>query len=196
VLIDTARRWCATTPGRPTPGGWGQSPSRDPVLFGDTRAPVRAVPRGCGRSAVDRWDSPPVEPSLPLLTPTTPHVIFGLHVTRQDAGSGWTGDDLAAALAALANPHRLRLLAALTRRPVHVSELARVVGLSRPLVHMHLQRLEKAGLVEGHLELSEDGKAMKYFEVTKFRILLTPQVVVEAADTLSANPKPSSEEGV
>lgn len=89
------------------------------------------------------------------------------------------------ALAALANPQRLRILATLARQPVHVSELARVVGLSRPLVHMHLQRLERAGLVAGHLELSEDGKAMKYFELTRFRILVTPEVVVEAVDTLT-----------
>ena len=48
----------------------------------------------------------------------------------------------------------------------HVSGLAREVQLSRPLVHMHLQRLEAAGLVTGHLELSEEGKAMKFFDVT------------------------------
>ena len=30
---------------------------------------------------------------------------------------------------------------------------------------MHLDRLEKAGMVTGQLELSEDGKAMKYFQL-------------------------------
>ena len=39
-----------------------------------------------------------------------------------------------------------------------MSHLAREIGVSRPLVHMHLQRLEAAGLIVGHLELSEDGK--------------------------------------
>jgi predicted transcriptional regulator len=68
---------------------------------------------------------------------------------------------------------------------VHVSQLAREVGLSRPLTHMHLQRLQAAGLVAGRLELSEDGKAMKFFEVTPFAFDLTPALVVEAARTLS-----------
>jgi len=38
---------------------------------------------------------------------------------------------------------------------------ARRLGTSRPLLYMHLDRLEKAGLVTGQLELSDDGKAMK-----------------------------------
>jgi ArsR family transcriptional regulator len=54
---------------------------------------------------------------------------------------------------------------------------------------MHLQRLEAAGLVVGRLELSDDGKAMKFFEVTPFAIHLTPQLVVEAAKTLGDEPQ-------
>jgi DNA-binding transcriptional ArsR family regulator len=87
-------------------------------------------------------------------------------------------------LAALSNPHRLKILATLASGSVHVSQLAREVGLSRPLVHMHLQRLEAAGLVTGRLELSDDGKAMKFFEVTPFSVHLTPELVVEAARSL------------
>ena len=99
-----------------------------------------------------------------------------------------TGDELARILAALANPHRLRIVATLAKGSVHVSQLARDVGLSRPLVHMHLQRLEAAGLVAGRLELSDDGKAMKFFEVTPFALELTPAAIVEAAATLSDEP--------
>ena len=104
---------------------------------------------------------------------------------RPDRGSAPTGDDLQRILAALANPHRLRILATLAEGPVHVSRLAREVGLSRPLVHMHLKRLEAAGLVSGRLELSDDGKAMKFFEVTPFAIELTPSMVVEASKSLT-----------
>jgi len=96
-----------------------------------------------------------------------------------------TGDELARILAALSNPHRLRIVATLAKGSVHVSQLARDVGLSRPLVHMHLQRLEAVGLVVGRLELSDDGKAMKFFEVTPFAIELTPSAIVEAARTLT-----------
>ena len=95
------------------------------------------------------------------------------------------GDELVRALAALSNPHRVRILAALSAGRIHVSRLAREVQLSRPLVHMHLQRLEAAGLVTGQLELSEEGKAMKFFEVTPFDVRLTPASIAEAATTLT-----------
>lgn len=98
-----------------------------------------------------------------------------------------SGSGLVQVLAALSNPHRLRILAALSRGGgrIHVSLLAREVHLSRPLVHMHLQRLEAAGLVSGHLEVSPEGKAMKFFEVTPFVLRLTPDVIAEAARTLN-----------
>ena len=105
-----------------------------------------------------------------------------------------TGGELSRVLAALANPHRLRIVATLAKGSVHVSQLARDVGLSRPLVHMHLQRLEAAGLVSGRLELSDDGKAMKFFEVTPFAIELTPSAIVEAARTLSHDEPPGRKE--
>ncbi|MDQ3654906.1 MAG: winged helix-turn-helix domain-containing protein [Chloroflexota bacterium] len=98
-----------------------------------------------------------------------------------------SGDDLLRALAALANPHRLRIIATLAGGRNYVSQLARDIGMSRPLLHMHLQRLEAAGLVRGTLELSDDGKAMKYFEVTPFAIHLTPALVVEATRSLSVD---------
>lgn len=83
-------------------------------------------------------------------------------------------------LTAVANPLRLRVIAALVGGRVHVSELARRLGISRPLLYMHLDRLEKAGIVTGHLELSEDGKAMKYFELAPFELRLTAQIITDA----------------
>jgi predicted transcriptional regulator len=106
-----------------------------------------------------------------------------------DAHTTPTGAELARILAALSNPHRLRIVATLTAGSVHVSQLAREVGLSRPLVHMHLRRLEAAGLVSGRLELSDDGKALRFYEVTSFSIHLTPDLVVAAARTLEDEPE-------
>jgi predicted transcriptional regulator len=80
----------------------------------------------------------------------------------------------------VANPLRLRIIAELSEGRIHVSELARRLGISRPLLYMHLDRLEKAGIVTGHLELSEDGKAMKYFELTPFELRVTVQVITDA----------------
>jgi DNA-binding transcriptional ArsR family regulator len=96
-----------------------------------------------------------------------------------------TGDDLVGMLAALANPIRLRIVAKLAGGRDYVSHLAREIGVSRPLLHMHLQRLEAAGLIIGHLELSEDGKAMKFYEVADFDLHLTASALAEAAQTLT-----------
>ncbi|WP_436847306.1 ArsR/SmtB family transcription factor [Streptomyces buecherae] len=96
-----------------------------------------------------------------------------------------TGDELLKILGALGNPHRMRIIQALTGGRNYVSRLARDLGISRPLLHMHLQRLEAAGLVVGSLELSEDGKAMKFFEVTPFVYRLTPEAIAAAAASLT-----------
>ncbi|MBE0411030.1 MAG: winged helix-turn-helix transcriptional regulator [Anaerolineales bacterium] len=96
-----------------------------------------------------------------------------------------TGDELLLALSALANPHRLRILASLSEGRNYVSQLAREIGISRPLLHMHLKRLEAAGLITGSLELSEDGKAMKYFEVVPFVLHLSPEIIARLAGSLS-----------
>ena len=100
-------------------------------------------------------------------------------------GDRTNGDHLVEMLAALANPIRLRILATLTAGRDYVSHLAREIGISRPLLHMHLQRLEAAGLVVGTLELSDDGKAMKYFEVADFELHLTAESLAQAAATLT-----------
>jgi len=89
-------------------------------------------------------------------------------------------EELLTMLTAVANPLRLRVIAELADGRVHVSELARRLGISRPLLYMHLDRLEKAGIVTGHLELSEDGKAMKYFELAPFELRLNADVITEA----------------
>jgi len=106
-------------------------------------------------------------------------------VTEQtDSGADLAGDTLVRVFSALSNPQRMRILASLVGGSVHVSQLAREIGLSRPLVHMHLQRLEAAGLVTGRLEISQDGKALRFYDVTPFAIHVTPKLVVEAARTL------------
>ena len=89
-------------------------------------------------------------------------------------------EELLATLTAIAHPFRLRIIAELAGGRVHVSELARRLGMSRPLLYMHLDRLEKAGLVTGQLELSNDGKAMKYFELVPFDLRVTADTVVDA----------------
>ena len=91
-------------------------------------------------------------------------------------------------LSALANPHRLRIIAMLeSGGRNYVSQLARELGISRPLLHLHLQKLEDAGLVRSQLELSPDGKALKFFEAAPFHVELPPAAIAQAARSLSNN---------
>src|SRR5450755_568033 len=100
------------------------------------------------------------------------------------------GDQLLATLSALDSPHRLRIIAALTSGGRnYISQLAREIGISRPLLHLHLQKLEEAGLVTGRLELSSDGKALNYFEVNDFDFELTPAAIAKAAHSLTTKPE-------
>jgi predicted transcriptional regulator len=96
-----------------------------------------------------------------------------------------SGDALLALISSLASPQRMRIVAGLGGGRRHVSQLARDLAMSRPLLYLHLQKLEAAGVVKGTLELSADGKAMKYFEVVPFQVELTPASIAHAATTLS-----------
>src|SRR5215475_4745753 len=96
-----------------------------------------------------------------------------------------TGDALLRVLATLANPHRMRVVAALADERNYVSRLARDLGISRALLQVHLRKLEAAGLVSASIEVSPDGKAMKFYEVAPFALHLTPEAIMTAVRTLS-----------
>ena len=91
-------------------------------------------------------------------------------------------DQLLGVVDALNNKHRLRVIAALHGRREYVSELARQLGLSRPLLYMHLGKLEDAGLVESEMEISEDGKAMKYYSLCGFELSLDAASITRAVE--------------
>jgi ArsR family transcriptional regulator len=97
------------------------------------------------------------------------------------------GDGLLTKLAALASPHRCRILAVLAHGPCYVSQLARELKLSRPLLQMHLRKLEAADLVRNRVEVSDDGKAMKFYEVRDFDLRIAPSVIADAAKALGCD---------
>lgn len=96
-----------------------------------------------------------------------------------------SGDEFLAQLSALASPHRLRVIAALAREPGYVSQLAREIGLSRPLLQMHLRKLEAAGLVRARMEVSREGKAMKFYDLAPFALTVDPASIAEAVRSLT-----------
>ncbi len=61
-------------------------------------------------------------------------------------------ESLLAALAAAAEPTRLRLLALLAEAELTVTELVTILGQSQPRISRHLKLLVEAGLVERHRE--------------------------------------------
>ncbi|HEY5354020.1 MAG TPA: winged helix-turn-helix domain-containing protein [Streptosporangiaceae bacterium] len=100
------------------------------------------------------------------------------------------GDQLAGVIAALDHPTRRRIVATLLVRGTHVSQLARDLGVSRPVLHVHLARLQEAGLVTSSLRFSDDGKALRHFELQPFDIRLTPEVIAESVDSPAVRPSP------
>ncbi|GFE23242.1 MULTISPECIES: ArsR/SmtB family transcription factor [Streptomyces] len=104
-------------------------------------------------------------------------------------------EELLALLSAVGHAQRLRVIGELADGRLYVSELARRLGMSRPLLYMHLDRLEKAGLVVGRLELSEDGKALKYFELAPFELKLNVATVLAALQEDRSGAAPSEETG-
>ncbi len=97
------------------------------------------------------------------------------------------GEQLVLVLSALASPHRLRVLAALSGGRSYVSQLARDVGISRPLLQVHLRKLEAAGLVTSTLEVGAEGKALHFYQARPIDLHLTTAALVAAVRSLPAS---------
>jgi ArsR family transcriptional regulator len=91
---------------------------------------------------------------------------------------------------ALSHPLRIKIIGLLSEKRQYVSELARMINISRPLLYMHLQKLESAMLVKGNLEISSDGKAIKYYEVQEFDFHITPTILSEYSKHITSNKEP------
>lgn len=79
---------------------------------------------------------------------------------------------------ALSHPMRVKIIGILTEERQYVSELARMVNISRPLLYMHLKKLEVAGIISGCHEISQSGKAIKYFELKPFDIHISHELMM------------------
>jgi predicted transcriptional regulator len=94
-------------------------------------------------------------------------------------------DELLTLLGALSNPYRLKIIAILHQEKQYVSQLARELGISRPLLYLHLQKLEDAKLINGYHEISDSGKAMKYYELNSFSITLNVDLIAQVASEIT-----------
>lgn len=81
---------------------------------------------------------------------------------------------LAQLLDALGNEHGLTIMAVLADGECYVSELAKNVGISRPLLYLHLKKLENAGLVESEIRhFEEPPYTKKFFKAKDFELKLS-----------------------
>lgn len=88
-------------------------------------------------------------------------------------------EKLVKTLKALANPIRLSMIASLAEEPKHAYALAKELGLSYPLAHLHLKGLRKMELVE---EIEEERRAeglptVKTYAPAQFELVLTPESI-------------------
>lgn len=82
-------------------------------------------------------------------------------------------------LKALANPTRLKLIASLEEEPKHAYALAKEMGLSYPLTHLHLKGLRKLGLIEEIIQetTAESRPVTKTYTPARFELVLTPESI-------------------
>lgn len=99
------------------------------------------------------------------------------------------GDMLLLVLDALSHPQRLKIISVLSEGKQYVSQLARELGISRPLLYLHLQKLEEANLVSSEMEILESGKAVKYYMLKPFQFEINSQVIHSLAQSLTVKKK-------
>ena len=89
---------------------------------------------------------------------------------------------LAQVLDALGNEHSLTIMAILAGGECYVSELAKAVGISRPLLYLHLKKLENAGLVESEVRhFEEPPYTKKFYKAKNFELILSLSRIKEIA---------------
>ncbi|MDO8724964.1 MAG: ArsR family transcriptional regulator [Candidatus Methanoperedens sp.] len=89
-------------------------------------------------------------------------------------------DSLVLVLDALGNEHSLKVMAILASGECFVSELAKMVGISRPLLYLHLKKLESAGLVESEIRhFEEPPYTKKFYKAKNFELKLSLNSIKE-----------------
>ncbi|MCO7127394.1 winged helix-turn-helix domain-containing protein [Sporolactobacillus shoreicorticis] len=74
---------------------------------------------------------------------------------------------------------RIKILIELSEGACYVSKLARKLTIGRALLYLHLNKLEEAQLVRSDLKFSSDGKALKYYYVNPFNIVIDNERLIK-----------------
>ncbi|MCL2575742.1 MAG: winged helix-turn-helix domain-containing protein [Defluviitaleaceae bacterium] len=85
---------------------------------------------------------------------------------------------------ALSHPMRIKIMGELAVKRRYVSEMAKILNISRALLYMHFKKLEDANIITSDYEISQDGKTMKYYEAKDFIINITPQLMINLSKSI------------
>lgn len=100
-----------------------------------------------------------------------------------------TGNELLKVLEALSNPYRLKIISILSQEKQYVSQLARELNISRPLLYLHLQKLEEANVIKSNMEILESGKAAKYYMLNSFEYNINAELIHTLIPSLTTKKK-------
>ncbi|MHA1770396.1 MAG: ArsR/SmtB family transcription factor [Candidatus Thorarchaeota archaeon] len=98
-------------------------------------------------------------------------------------------DELSEILSLLGNLTRLRVIAALSKRPMFIQELSSELKVSYPLLHLHLKNMEKHGLVKSEYAVGTDKSTRyvkRYFTLVDFRLEISADLIARLAATDTA----------
>ncbi|MEM2130431.1 MAG: metalloregulator ArsR/SmtB family transcription factor [Candidatus Bathyarchaeia archaeon] len=103
---------------------------------------------------------------------------------EKKSGQNSVGINCLEVFKALSNVHRLRILADLAGGRRTVTELSKKLGMSPPLVFLHLRKLVRAELViEGEREIIGRERLppinKSYYEIKDFRFEISPKTILE-----------------
>ena len=89
-------------------------------------------------------------------------------------------EDLAMVMDALGHPIRLRIIALLKLNgPLYLADIAKRLGISRALAKVHLNKLQRAGLVTSRVELIPgEARALRYYQLVDFKFIVDPDHIV------------------
>ena len=92
---------------------------------------------------------------------------------------------LAKILTILGNETRLKVIAALQDGKMFIQELSQSLGVSYPLLHLHLKNLESNGIVKSEYSVGTDKTrryVKRYFELVDFRIEVSNELIAKIAN--------------
>jgi predicted transcriptional regulator len=92
-------------------------------------------------------------------------------------------EEIARLMDSLGHPLRLRIIALLrVNGPLYLADIAKKLGVSRALAKVHLNRLQRAGIVTSRIELIPgEAKALRYYQLVDFSITITPDIIAKLA---------------